>query len=171
MPPPTLTGFQHRIVVGIGELAVSNNPSAVLTTYSLGSCIGVAIYDPGARVGGLLHAMLPDSTMDPARAQANPGMFVDTGLGALLRSAMQLRADKRRLRIFLAGGARIMDDQNLFNIGGRNQGAFAGWLQREDLRATAEHAGGRVNRTIDLAIGTGRVTVKMSGLLKEVVMC
>ena len=171
MPPPILTGFQHRVVVGLAELAVSNNPSAILTTYALGSCIGIAIYDPQARVGGLVHCMLPDSTIDPRKAQANPGMFVDTGMAALLRSACQMRADRRRLRVFLAGGARIMDDQNLFNIGGRNLEAFAECLRRESLQVTAQQVGGQVNRTIGLSIETGRVTLKVSGVPQEVDLC
>jgi chemotaxis protein CheD len=159
------------VVVGIAELVVSNNPSAILTTYSLGSCIGVTIYDPVVRVGGLLHAMLPDSSIDSAKAQAQPGMFVDTGMASLLRAACQMRADKRRLRIFLAGGARIMDDQNLFNIGGRNLVAFAEWLRRENLHLNAEQVGGQVNRTVGLSIETGRVTLKVSGVTQEVVLC
>jgi chemotaxis protein CheD len=158
-------------VVGLAELAVSNNPSAILTTYSLGSCIGVAMYDPVMRVGGLLHAMLPDSALDPAKAQAQPGMFVDTGLDALLRAACQMRADKRRLRIYLVGGARILDDQSLFNIGGRNLAAFAEYLRRENLHVDAEQVGGQVNRTVGLSIETGRITLKVSGLPHEVVLC
>ena len=171
MPSPTLTGFPHRVVVGLAELAVSNNPSAVLTTYSLGSCVGVAIYDPVARVGGLLHAMLPSSAIDPVKARSHPGMFVDTGTEALLRSACQMRADRRRLRIFLAGGARIMDDQNVFNIGGRNLTAIEQWLQRENLPLAAEQTGGQVNRTIGLSIETGRVTLKVAGVHSEVELC
>jgi chemotaxis protein CheD len=171
VPPPILTGFQHRVVVGLAELAVSNNPNAILTTYALGSCVGIAIYDREARVGGLLHCMLPDSTIDPAKAQAHPGMFVDTGLTALLRAACQLRADRRRMQVFLAGGARIMDDQNLFNIGGRNLAAFAECLRRENLRVTAEQVGGQGNRTIGLSIETGRIRLKVSGQSQEVELC
>ena len=173
MPPPSLSlaGFQQRVVIGLAELVVSNNPSAILTTYSLGSCIGVAIYDPVVRVGGLLHAMLPDSNLDPAKAQAHPGMFVDTGTAALLRGMCQMRADKRRLRIFLAGGARIMDDHNVFNIGDRNLAAFADWLRRENLRSNAEEIGGQVNRTIGLSVETGRISLKVSGITHEVNLC
>ena len=152
-------------------MAVSNNPSAILTTYALGSCIGVVLYDPVARVGGLLHAMLPDSTIDPVKAQAHPGMFVDTGMPALLRGACQMRADRRRLQIYVVGGARIMDDQNLFNIGGRNVAALAEWLRRENLHLNAEQVGGQVNRTVGLSIETGRITLKVSGLPQEVVLC
>jgi chemotaxis protein CheD len=115
--------------------------------------------------------MLPDSTIDPAKAQAHPGMFVDSGMAALLRAACQMRADRRRLRIFLAGGARIMDDQNLFNIGGRNLAAITECLRRENLHLDAQQVGGQVNRTMGLAIDTGRVTLKVSGMLQEVALC
>ena len=148
-------------------MAVSNNPSAILTTYSLGSCIGVAVYDPVVRVGGLLHAMLPDSTIDPAKAQANPGKFVDTGMPALLRAACHMRADARRLRYYLVGGASIMDDQNLFNIGTRNVTAFMEFLRRQNGCLVAQQVGGQVNRTMFLAVETGRVTLKVSGMATE----
>ena len=71
MPAPSLaaiTGFDQKLIVGVADLAVSSNPAVLIVTYSLGSCLGVTIYDPVAKVGGLLHAMLPDSTIDPAKA-------------------------------------------------------------------------------------------------------
>ena len=58
-----------KIIVGISDMKVSNKPDDVLITYSLGSCIGVVIWDPMVKVGGLLHYMLPDSRLDQARAQ------------------------------------------------------------------------------------------------------
>lgn len=167
MPSPVLSGFPHRVVVGLAELVVSNNRGAILTTYSLGSCIGVAVYDPIVRVGGLLHAMLPDSTIDPVKARANPGMFVDTGMSAMLRAAVQMRADPRRLRFYLAGGASIMDDQNLFRIGSRNLAAFQGFLDREKGLLVAQQTGGQINRTMYLEIETGRVTLKAAGASTE----
>lgn len=171
MPAPNFVGFEHRVVVGLAEMVVSNNPNAILTTYSLGSCLGVAIYDPVVKVGGLLHAMLPDSSIDTAKAAAQPGMFIDTGMPTLLRAAGQMRADKRRLRIYVAGGAQIMDDNNLFNIGGRNCTALAEFLRRENLRADAQQTGGHVNRTLYLHIQTGRVMMKVSGQPQEVPLC
>jgi chemotaxis protein CheD len=158
-------------VVGLAELVVSNNPNAVLTTYSLGSCLGVALYDPVARVGGLLHAMLPDSNIDPAKAEAFPGMFVDTGLPALLKGACQMRAEKRRLKIYVAGGAQIMDDNNVFNIGGRNCAALAEFLRKENLQVDAQQLGGHANRTVYFSIGTGQVRLKVSGCPNEVMLC
>jgi chemotaxis protein CheD len=170
VPSPSLSFFEHRVVVGLAEMAVSNNPSVTLTTYSLGSCLGVAIYDPAVRVGGLLHAMLPDSSIDPLKARAQPGMFLDTGLPALLNAACQMRADRRRLRLYAIGGAQIMDNTNFFNIGGRNCAAMEAFLRRENLRAEAWQTGGHVNRTVYLSIGTGRLALKVSGQPAELVL-
>src|SRR5512140_3022385 len=112
MPSPSLaalSGFEQKVVVGVGDLAVSNNPAMVLATYSLGSCIGVTIYDPVTRVGGLLHLMLPDSSINPSKAARQPAMFADTGVPALFRAAYQMRAEKYRVQIHLVGGAQVMD--------------------------------------------------------------
>ena len=63
-----------NITVGIADMQVSNDPDAMLVTYSLGSCIGVMIYDPVVRVGGMLHYMLPDSNLDQVKARTRPCM-------------------------------------------------------------------------------------------------
>ena len=91
MASPSLAGlFEQKVVVGIADMAVSNNQSLTLATYSLGSCIGVTIYDPVAKVGGLLHVMLPESSIDMDKAQRQPAMFMDTGIPALFRAAYEL---------------------------------------------------------------------------------
>ncbi len=168
MPAPSLTGFEHKVVVGVGDMAVSNNPDLTLVTYSLGSCLGIVIFDPVARVGGLLHVMLPDSTIDTAKAEARPGMFVDTGVPALFRAAYQLRADKRRVRIYVIGGAQIMDNSGFFNIGKRNCEALDALLAQHQLAVTAKEIGGLQNRTVFFRLNTGQVTLKMSGQQTEV---
>lgn len=163
MPSPTLTGFEHRVVVGMAESVVSNNPAVTLATYSLGSCIGISIYDPVAKVGGLAHIMLPDSQISPDKAATHPAMFVDTGVPALFRSAYQMRLDKHRAWICVAGGAQIMDDKGYFNIGQRNRAALAALLEKHALRIQAEEVGGMVNRTMYLRLATGEVRLKTSG--------
>ena len=84
-----------ELIVGISDLKVSNNPGDVLVTYALGSCIGVAVYDPKARVGGLLHFMLPDSSLDANKAKATPAMFADTGIPLLFKSCYAIGAEKK----------------------------------------------------------------------------
>ncbi|MBW2066957.1 MAG: chemotaxis protein CheX [Deltaproteobacteria bacterium] len=84
------------LVVGVGDMKLSDDPQTVLVTHSLGSCIGLAIYDPLVRVGGLLHYMLPESSLDRAKARENPYMFGDTGIPLLFKGAYDLGA---RLRV------------------------------------------------------------------------
>lgn len=170
MPSPSLIGFEHRVVVGVGEMAISNNPNVVLATYSLGSCLGVAIYDPVARVGGLLHAMLPDSSIHPAKAVAHPAMFIDTGVPALFRAAYELKADKHRIRVVVAGGAQILDSQGFFNIGKRNLEALTTLLSNHRLEITAQQIGGLVNRTVYLNVNSGSINLKVSGQPSEVLL-
>ena len=81
-----------NLIVGVSDMKVSNDREAILITYSLGSCIGVAIYDSVARVGGLLHYMLPESGLDQEKARKNPYMFADTGIPALFKAAYKLGA-------------------------------------------------------------------------------
>jgi chemotaxis protein CheD len=171
MPAPSLVGFEHRIVVGIADLAVSNNQNVVLTTYSLGSCLGIAIYDPVVKAGGLLHIMLPDSKIDTVKATKQPAMFVDTGVPALFRSAYQLGAEKHRVIIAVAGGAQIMDSGGFFNIGVRNYEALTNLFRQHSLKIHAEQVGGLVNRTMFLNLATGEVRLKISGEPKETILC
>ena len=166
-----LTGFEKKTVVNIATLAVSNDENTTLTAYALGSCLCVAIYDPVAKAGGLLHAMLPDSTIDPGKALSHPGMFVDTGVGALFRAAYELRAEKHRVIITVAGGAEILDTSGCFNVGTRNAQAFEKLLQLHGLRVHAQQTGGVANRTLYLNLGNGEVRVKLSGQTAETILC
>lgn len=164
-------GFDRKLVVGVGGLAVSNNQSAILMTYSLGSCLGITIYDPVARVGGLLHAMLPDSSINAVKAAEQPAMFVDTGIAALFRAAYQLRLDKHRAVICVAGGAQFLDKTGYFNIGQRNYKRFSELLQQHGLTTRTQEVGGLVSRTVQLNVGNGEVRLKTSGQESEVVLC
>ena len=49
------------IKVGMADLNICKEPD-ILTTIGLGSCIGIALYDPTTKISGLAHIMLPDST-------------------------------------------------------------------------------------------------------------
>jgi len=171
MPAPSLTGFNEKVIVGIAEMAASNNQNVTLTTYSLGSCLGIAIYDPVVKAGGLLHIMLPDSSIDSLKAAKQPSMFVDTGVPALFRAAYQLQAQKCRMIICVAGGAQIMDSGGFFNIGSRNFDAVNKLFTEHGLKIHAQETGGMVNRTMHLNLATGEVRLKISGQAQETILC
>jgi chemotaxis protein CheD len=150
--------------VGVADLKVSNRPEDVLVTHALGSCIGVAIYDPEAKVGGLLHYMLPESSLDLDRALENPCMFADTGLPQLFRQCYQLGAQKHRLRVKVAGGSQVLGGQEHFQIGRRNYAALRRIFLRNHVLIDQEDVGGCKARTLFLDIATGRTWVKSTGL-------
>ncbi len=159
---PSLS-LKKRLVVGVADMSVSNDPSAVLITHSLGSCLGITIYDGTAHVGGLLHLMLPNSKIDPNKAAASPYMFVDTGVPLLFRTAYQMGADKARLIIKVAGGAEVMGGKDFFSIGKRNYAALVEIFARNGVSALGESVGGQVSRTVSMDVGTGVVTVRIPG--------
>jgi len=152
-----------KIIVGIADMKVSDDPDATLITYSLGSCIGVSIYDPAVRVGGILHFMLPESKIDPQKALKNPWMFADSGIPLFFKEAYRLGAEKVRLTVKVVGGAQILDDSNFFNIGKRNYMALRKIFWANNILIRAEEIGGSVNRTLSLELSTGKMLVKTSG--------
>ena len=151
------------LVVGVADMKVSEDREAALATYALGSCIAVAIHDPAAGVGGLLHFMLPESSIDPVKAQQAPYMFADTGIPMLFRSAYEKGANKRRLAVRLVGGAQVMDAQSVFNIGKRNYLAARKILWKAGVMVEAESVGGSVSRTVRLEVATGRLWLRTAG--------
>jgi len=160
-----------NLMVGIADMAVSHDPNVVLSTYPLGACLGIAIYDPVAKVGGLLHSLLPASSIDPKRAADRPGMFLDTGLAAMICRAQDQGAKVENLRVFVAGGAQIMDEASPFNIGMRNYEVLTELLAKLNVKIYAEDVGGRTNRTMRLSLADGEVRLKFSGQARLIALC
>jgi chemotaxis protein CheD len=152
-----------KIIVGVSDMKVSNSPEEVLITYSLGSCIGVLVYDPVVKVGGLLHYMLPDSDLDKEKAAKNPFMFGDTGIPSLFKATYALGAKKQRMKIIVVGGAQILDQKGFFNIGKRNHMILRKMFFKNNVMVNHEEVGGNVNRTIRLELGSGDIFLKTSG--------
>lgn len=154
-------------IVGVADMKTSNTPGDTIITYSLGSCIGLVIYDPVARAGGMLHYMLPDSSIDDVKARMRPFMFADTGIPRLFKESYTLGAKKSRIKIFVAGGAEILDQKGFFNIGKRNYMALKKMFFRNNVLIEKQAVGGNVNRTVRLEIDTGHIYVKTSGSGEE----
>ena len=152
------------VVVGVAECRVSSDAETMLVTYALGSCVAVSIYDPVARIGGLLHLMLPTNGSARPDVKPNPFMFADTGLPLMLTQACAMGAERRRLVVCLAGGAQIMDENGVFNIGKRNQAAARNYLWKAGLFVSAEAVGGQISRTVGLELKSGRFWVREQGV-------
>ncbi|WP_371369017.1 Chemoreceptor glutamine deamidase CheD [Sporomusa rhizae] len=148
------------IKVGMADYKVGRNPASLIS-YGLGSCVGIALFDPVAKVGGLAHIMLPDSTQ--ARASDNPAKFADTALPLMLNEIIKLGAVKSRVTAKIAGGAQMFTFTNttdIMRVGERNSEAVRLILKKLEIRLLAEDTGGNYGRTVELKLDTGIFRVK-----------
>ena len=156
-----------KIIVGVADMRYSSVPEDVIITYSLGSCIGMTLYDTEKRIGGMVHCMLPLSKIDAAKAAANPFMFIDSGVTAFLQVLFDMGAQRKTLVAKVAGGAQIMDDKGVFNIGERNNTVVRKMLWKNNILISGEDTGGSIPRTISLDLATGKTTLKAAGEERE----
>ena len=152
-----------RIVVGVAELAVTGDPSSSIVTHALGSCVGVTIFDPVARVAGLLHFMLPHSKVNPEKAASNPAMFGDTGIPLLFKSCYELGGEKERMIVCAAGGAEVMTDDGHFKIGARNRTILRKIFWKNNILLSGDETGGSISRTLSISVADGTVRVRNRG--------
>lgn len=151
-----------RRIVGVGDMIISNDPNEYIVTYALGSCLGVAIYDPMVKIGGILHAMLPDASIHNPTEDLNPAKFVNTGLPHMFKMAYELGAQKEHIIVKLAGCSQLMGAMNYFNIGKRNYAAACKLLWKNKVIINAEHCNKSDSVTLLLDIGTGETLLRVA---------
>ena len=147
------------IIVGVSDMKISNDPRATIVTYSLGSCVGITIYDPIVNVGGLLHFQLPDSGINMNDAQREPCKYADTAIPAFFKTAYRLGARKPRMKVVVTGGSNLMDENSHFDIGRRNYLAARKIFYRNNVLTSYEDVGGGSFRTVRLDLESGRTTI------------
>ena len=151
---------KERISVGIGNFGVGAAPQ-ILETFSLGSCIGIALYDPVLRMGGLAHIMLPDSKQ--RHSGAKESKFADTGLSMLVKEMESRGVLKERLRAKIVGGASMFSGAVIepeMKVGQRNIAAVKNNLKSAGIPVIGEDTGGTWGRTIEFKLEKGTVIVK-----------
>jgi chemotaxis protein CheD len=169
----TTTTTTTTITIDVSDARTSSDPEHVLSTRALGSCMGVCLYDPQARVAGLLHYELPSASIDPAKAREKPFMFADTGMTLLLAEMESLGAQKKRMKVKLAGGAETgatgdadhtraatAGTAKLTQIGKRNHAAIRKILWQQGMFIQAEEVGGTQSRDVYLRVADGELTIK-----------
>lgn len=151
-----------RITVNVSDMKLSKVPGDIIVTHALGSCIGIAIHDPAACVGGMLHYMLPRS-IDDTKAEQNPFMFADTGIPLFFQQAYKMGAKKENLRVVMAGGSNLFEDNDVFAIGKRNEVMARKLFWKNSIIIDKEHVGGKMSRTFYLEIGSGKTWLTSGG--------
>lgn len=151
------------IKVGMADLNICKSPD-MITTLGLGSCIGIALYDPITKIGGLAHIMLPDSTQ--MRNNTNIAKFADTGIEELVKRMVAAGANKGRLVAKIAGGAKMFEVSGISaigNVGERNAMASKKKLKQLGIPLKAEDTGLNYGRTVELYTETGEFRIKSVG--------
>lgn len=151
------------IKVGMADLNTCSSPDAI-TTLGLGSCVGIALYDPVTKITGLAHIMLPDSTK--IRNNENRAKFADTGIDELVNKMTRLGASKTRLVAKIAGGAQMFafnNNSEMVRIGERNIEASKKRLKELNIRLLAEDTGLNYGRTVEIYSETGDFLIKSVG--------
>lgn len=146
------------IAVGLGDLFISKIED--LVAYSLGSCVGICLWDPVSKVAGMAHVVLP---LAPDAPPALPGKFGDTAVPAMLDALTRAGAQRYRLQCKIAGGAAVLaigGGGSLPKIGERNVESVKAALSKASIRILAEQTGGNQGRTVRLEPSTGRVLVR-----------
>lgn len=156
----------RTVTVDISDLKVTSDPDDILVTYSLGSCVGLTLYDKNVGVGGMIHCMLPLSKIDAEKAALKPYMFVDTGVTILLTELFKRGAQRENLVAKVAGAASPLGKEETFRIGQRNYTILRKLLWKNNILIESEDVGGSKARTMYLYMHDGLVTVKSEG--KEV---
>ena len=151
------------IKVGMADLKTGKDPD-ILTTLGLGSCIGIALWDPTTKIGGLAHVMLPDSTK--IRNNSNIAKFADTGITELVRQMEAMGVPRKRLVAKIAGGARMFEvsgSTSVGNIGEKNAIASKQKLKELGIPILAEDTGLNYGRTVELNCANGDYVIKAVG--------
>jgi len=149
-----------RVKVSVADYAVASGET--LTTSGLGSCLGIALYDDEAGVGGLVHPMLPAASGDADRP---PERFVDSSIETVVDELVERGADRENVVATVTGGAAIVDFENdgAPSIGDRNVAVARRVCERLGVDLVAEEVGEDYGRTMRFDTSTGRVKVERAG--------
>lgn len=154
----------QMIKVGMADLKVCKAPDN-LTTIGLGSCIGIAIYDPSTKITGLAHIMLPDSTT--IKNNTNLAKFADTAIPELYAKMLEMGANKDKMVAKIAGGAKMFsiaaDQIDAINVGARNAEASLETLRMLGIPVIAQDIGKDFGRTVEIYSENGDYLIKSVG--------
>lgn len=151
-----------KYVIEVGDMKVGSEGD-LLVTHALGSCLGLMVYDPVAKVGGLLHAMLPLSKINQQKAAANPFMFVDMGVPALFKALYELGGQKQQMIVKAAGCGNPLGKNEMFKIGQRNYVVLKKLLWKNGVLLAADDVGGTNSRTVHFELSTGQTIISRNG--------
>ncbi|MGD6807445.1 MAG: chemotaxis protein CheD [Candidatus Bathyarchaeia archaeon] len=157
----------EEVRVDMAGMKVESRPVELLT--SVGSCVGICLYDSIHRCGGLAHIMLPHASLGPQ--EPLPSKYADTAVPALIDGIKALVGSELRLSAKIAGGANMFANTgaNGLDIGLKNVKAVREALSKHKIRLIGEDVGGTHGRRITFSLASGITIVRLhNGVTKRI---
>ena len=160
--------MSKEIIVEVSSFYIAGNPTQLMCL-GLGSCLGIAMYEPQAKLGGLAHAMLP--LFQEGRNKTNLAKYVDTSIYLMVDGILEKGGKKNNIYVKLVGGSRMFANitDDTLDIGRRNIKAAHETLKKERIKLKAEEVGGTCGRTIYFDLTTGKIQIRTSGKKVKVI--
>jgi chemotaxis protein CheD len=153
--------MEEKIIeVEMAQLILAEAP-ARLVTRGLGSCLGITIYDPIKKIGGMVHAMLPD--IEKAKIQTNSARFVNSAVKTMVKEMEKKGCSKPRMVAKVFGGAHMFSfiiSDGALNVGQKNVEMAESVLNEMNIKIAVLETGGTFGRTIELDLNDGKVLIK-----------
>lgn len=149
-------------------MAIADTRDVILSTFALGSCVGVVIYDHEIGIAGLLHIMLPSSSIAAEKSRNQPFLFADTGIEAFVSALKSKGVSLEKASCVIAGGASVMASSDAFKIGEKN--GIAAESKLKDLGIAVRHSdlGGFSNRSLHINLLDGSLLIALPNEKKEI---
>jgi chemotaxis protein CheD len=150
----------NLINVGIADYAISSSPDILRTI--LGSCVGICLYDPEKKIGGMCHIMLP-TLKDNSKSMKK---YADSAIPMMLKDMEERGARRDVITAKITGGARmftVSENSVMGEIGNNNIARVREVLKGLKIALESEDTGGNYGRTIDFYLESGMVKIKSMG--------
>lgn len=147
----------------IGECFLTKTPTVVCTV--LGSCVAVTFFQPKIGIGGIFHALLPDSAGYSAEDAAQTCRFVSSSIQSLLLAVQRHGGRVKDLQVKVFGGAELFGFGSGLSscnnsVGRKNVQVAIMELEKAGLRILASDVGGELGRKLYFLTSTGEIWVK-----------
>ena len=149
-----------QVFVKLAEVQIVQGEAQFLCV-GLGSCVGVALYDPKTDVAGVAHVMLPE--VNDTDSRERPGKYADVAIPHLLTTMEKLGADRSNIVAAIAGGAQVCFGKAVSTalaLGARNTQAVKKELELAGVKCVGSDVGGNAGRTFTFESGSGKVLVR-----------
>jgi chemotaxis protein CheD len=160
MQTKSLSSLETTLSARTGDCHLSRGAACRLISRGIGASVALALYVPSLALGGLLRYSYPDSAADPQLAEANPYLFADTGIAALLGSVREYGVANADLRLHAVGASAVQEPAQPAASGKANELALKKVLWREHLCLASEDLGGDFARSVWLEPAAGRLIVR-----------